>query len=408
MATASRLRRLVLLAPAVVALLWVVAYLIARAVGPDVAPPVDGPPLAGGAADTVRIAPPDVALTLARVPDGDRLRLVRVVSYRAGRVTAVDLGALAPDARADPLAALQRHGLRALVAAQGPELQVDASRLAVPFDGPAVHVAAGVNYPAHGSEVGVTRAFLFPKHAPLAHHRAAVAVRDRLLDYEIELGVVALGPMSSADAPLGLVLASDYTDRDRLLRTIDLFDTESGEGFTTGKSGDDLMPIGNLLVVPFDLDTYVRGLVLELWLNGRRRQVAEPARMVWDPRRLVDETLRGEARRWRHGGGVARLPVQGGTIPAGTLLLSGTPDGTVFRSLSARHRFLGVTEWLVSLRWGDTNRIVGPYLREARAAGHYLRGGDSVVMRADGLGVIVNPIVDAPVAPAAQIPGLAR
>jgi hypothetical protein len=65
----------------------------------------------------------------------------------------------------------------------------------------------------------------------------------------------------------------------------------------------------------------------------------------------------------------------------------------VFRPPSARQIFIGVVQWLVSLRWTTPGLIVEPTIREAHRDGHFLQPGDRVVMRADYLGLIANRII---------------
>jgi 2-keto-4-pentenoate hydratase/2-oxohepta-3-ene-1,7-dioic acid hydratase in catechol pathway len=150
------------------------------------------------------------------------------------------------------------------------------------------------------------------------------------------------------------------------------------------------MPVGPLLVVPRDLDAFLARLALVLWVNDEPRQRAEPRLLRWDLTRMVAEAMAREERRWDRG---IALPITGGAMPAGTLLLSGTPEGVVFRSPQPRQIVLGVLEWLASFGMGGQAAIMAPAIRDARAAGQYLRPGDVVTMRADGLGMIVSPIM---------------
>jgi 2-keto-4-pentenoate hydratase/2-oxohepta-3-ene-1,7-dioic acid hydratase in catechol pathway len=192
---------------------------------------------------------------------------------------------------------------------------------------------------------------------------------------------------------MGLVLASDYTDRAALLRHIDLGDVASGTGFSLAKGEPAFMPVGNLFVIPKDLARFVATLSLELWLDGALRQRAQPARLTWPVERIVDESFLRADRRWQAAGREVALPIVDGRIPARTLILSGTPDGVLFQGLSARQRFVGASELVAGMHGGwRVQTVVEPYIRESLAAERFLQPGATVTMRADRLGVIVNRI----------------
>lgn len=237
--------------------------------------------------------------------------------------------------------------------------------------------------------------FVFPKQVAATAHTAEVPARDHLLDYEIELGFVALAPIARGGTPrhMGLVLASDYTDRAALLRHVRMTDVASGAGFTTGKSAPGFMPVGNLLVILADLETFVAGLRLTLAHNSVLRQDAQPSRMVWKLPRMLEETFAREAMRWDWNGRAVALPVENGIIAARTLILSGTPDGVLYRKPSSWQLTRGVFETVVTLNWLSPNRILEPHIRDEVAARRYLQPGDVVEMRADRLGTIRNRIV---------------
>jgi 2-keto-4-pentenoate hydratase/2-oxohepta-3-ene-1,7-dioic acid hydratase in catechol pathway len=81
-------------------------------------------------------------------------------------------------------------------------------------------------------------------------------------------------------------------------------------------------------------------------------------------------------------------------LPERTLILSGTPSGTIFQGITLRQKLSGLGSWL----WGGWSRsvpdhVIDLYVREAHAAGVYLRVGDRVTVHADFMGVIDNSIV---------------
>jgi 2-keto-4-pentenoate hydratase/2-oxohepta-3-ene-1,7-dioic acid hydratase in catechol pathway len=376
-------------------LVWLIA---AQQTAPvPVSPYGTQPPLQPTQRSGVAIAPVEQALTLARFNSPQGLRLMRVQRYQDGQVSGLDITEAQRAGRPDPVTLWNQLGYEAIAAAGGPAVTVAAEALELPFDGTAQQIAMGATYPEHAKEATLAQPFVFPKLRPADRWNVDVPARQFLLDYEIELGFVALADVRAGSQPrhFGLVLASDYTDRARMLRDLDLGNTHSGQGFVGGKSVVPAMPIGALFVIPRDLGAFTRQLALRLYVNGQPRQLAEPRLLAWDIRRMLDESLARREMRFRLGGGEAgeaRLPIREGSIPARTLVLSGTSDGVAFRPPSGRQIFVGVVEWLASFRWHDPQRVIEPTIREAYRNRSHLQPGDQVVMHADGLGLIVNTV----------------
>lgn len=351
----------------------------------------------------VAIAPLDEALTFARIGPVERPRVMAVTAYAGGTVSGVDLSALLGRPVGDPIEVVEREGwesLRGRIAAapESAAVAVPAAELIAPVDLLGHHVAAGTNYPEHAGEAEVEDGpFLFAKLVEPSGPRAPVAAGEALLDYEVELAFVPFQPIREG-APLpmiGLVLSNDYTDRATLLRHVDPWDPTSGKGFTTGKSAPGYLPIGDLFVVPRDLRAFAAPLELRLWVNGAPRQQARVAEQIWDFDRLLAETWARRDVTWEHRGAQVSLLAPDGTIPARSLILSGTPGGTVFQGVGWGTRLRGLRGWL-SGGWSQpvAGAVMETYIREARADGSYLQPGDRVTIRVDRMGVIDNPIVD--------------
>lgn len=375
--------------------LWLLAWAVAGMLPPQPIPAARTPPLDAARTAGVAIAPRSEALTFARFEHGGRTRLMLVDRYAGGTASGIDIASVWPDAAADPVSLFNAKGYDMLETLAGREIAVPAEQLLLPFDGTGAQIAIGINYPEHGKEVAVSDSFVFAKLTAASRQPSALAAKPgELLDYELELGFVALQPIARDAFPrhMGLVLASDFTDRATLLRRIDLRNVNSGEGFTEAKSRPGFMPIGNLFVIPRDVDAYYKSLTLQLWLNGQRRQLAEPAKMNWDIRRMIAETFARQGRVWQYRGQTVALPITNGTIPERTIFLSGTPDGVIFQPPTVRQKFIGVSERVFTLRWNRPNVIVEPFIREELASGRYLKAGDEVVMHADRLGVLVTRV----------------
>jgi 2-keto-4-pentenoate hydratase/2-oxohepta-3-ene-1,7-dioic acid hydratase in catechol pathway len=340
----------------------------------------------------VTIAPTEEALTFARAGG----RVLAVTRYEDGRVEGIDLGA------GDPITLFRAEGWDVLrrridAAAASARVSVAARELGIPVDLRDHHVGTGLNFPAHAGESGAgEEPFLFPKLTRPTAPRATVAAAGRLLDYEVEVAWVPLTPLAEHDRPasMGLLLCNDYTDRDALLRALDPWNPSSGKGFTTGKSFPGSLPVSDLFVIPRDVRAFTAGIELRLWVNERLRQQAPVAAITWKLDDLLAQTFARRDLAWDDRGTQVRLPVVDGRLPDRTLIMSGTPDGTVFRAIGTGQRLRGLGAWL----FGGWSRplpahVIDAYIRDARDAGIYLQPGDRVAIHVERLGVIENEVV---------------
>jgi 2,4-didehydro-3-deoxy-L-rhamnonate hydrolase len=320
---------------------------------------------------SIAIAPPEQALTFARFREGEHLRVLLVTKYQDNKVTGFNVYRHIGIDLSDPIALFARLGYTALErAALSGAMQetVDVSALAMPFDPPAHHIAIGTNYPEHARESQVEeKPFVFPKRVQPTHFLADVSKQDsRLLDYEAELGFVALQDLQVGAAPptLGLVLGNDFTDRWSLVRNLDRNKEMGTTGFVEGKSREGYAPIGNLLVIPKNLAAFYPEVELSLYVNGRLRQRDKAGAMVWGPQAMLGAIFECES--WtfhRYDQTVPLLP-RAGILPAGTIIFSGTPAGVIFKPLNLWNH------------WA------------------YLQVGDEVIMHAEHLGSLRNRVIE--------------
>lgn len=319
----------------------------------------------------ITIAPPNQALTFARFHEGEHLRILLVTKYQNGKVTGFNTYRHIGVNESDPIALFNRLGYAALerAAASGAMQEtVDVAALDLPFTTRMANIGIGTNYREHARESRVAETpFVFPKRVLPSLPTATVARRDsRLLDYEAELGFVALQDLSAQSRPqaMGLVLGNDFTDRWSLVQNLSR-ETEMGTtGFVEGKSREGYAPIGGLLVIPKNLDSFYREVELKLYLNGRLRQHDKAGSMSWGPQEMLQEVFAREAWTFRHYQDSVPLLEQPGVIPAGTIIFSGTPAGVLFKPLNLWNH------------WA------------------YLQPGDEVIMRAEYLGSLRNQVVD--------------
>ena len=223
-------------------------------------------------------------------------------------------------------AALITNGLDAVRAAtESPVGGTPAGDLTLlsPVTTPCRVLAQAVNYRGHADQAGVrhgAQPVFFRKSSSSVSGPTADILwpaHARLLDYEVELGLVIGSPMAigttvtAADLPryvAGLVVCNDVSARDIQL--------EKGQ-FYEGKSYPTFTPTGPRLVL-LDRHEYamLSRLRLRLWVNGRLRQDQTTADMLIQP--AVALTMLARFQR----------------LDPGDLLLTGTPAGTALRAPS--------------------------------------------------------------------------
>jgi 2,4-diketo-3-deoxy-L-fuconate hydrolase len=374
-----------------------VAVTIRDAASEDIAGPLPS-------SASVAIAPLDEALTFARVPTPDGTsRTLLVLRYAGGSVEGIDLSVALGRPVDDPIEAYRSEGYAALKAlALRAEVVgrvvVPSDSLGIPIDLGRHHIAAGTNYPEHAGEAGVEDGpFLFAKLVEPTPPDAEVSAGNGLLDYEVELAWVTLEDVRDGKPPkeMGLILCNDYTDRDTLLHHVDVSDVASGKGFTTGKSFPGYLPVGDLFVIPRDYRAFAEARELRLSVNGELRQKSLVSAQVWGIDEMFAEAWKRRDQRWDHHGEQASLFADGDVVKSRTLLMSGTPAGTVFQNVGASHKVRGVAAWVFGgFRTSSvTTSVVDTYVADPAVRATYLQPGDRVTIRVDYLGTIDNQIV---------------
>jgi 2,4-didehydro-3-deoxy-L-rhamnonate hydrolase len=351
---------------------------------------------------TVEIADPDVALTFARVQTPKGPQVVAVTSWKEGSVEGVLLLARYGKSVPDVPSLFLERGYDGLVEdvktapARGlSRAKIDVDKLVVPVDFGDRHIAVGTNYPEHASDAGTARPFLFPKMVQPGVSGDDVSAGTGLLDYEVEIAAMTLEPLAPGSAPrfLGFLASNDFTDRETLMHALDRNDIESGKGFTTGKSFPGFLPVGPLIVIPRDYRAFTRGLEIRLYVNDALRQKARGDQMVWDVDEILRQVFARKDVRWDFRGRQVAL-YDGDAIPARTLVLSGTPHGTVFDGVPARVMASGIAAWIFGgfLSRGPAEQVIERYVAAARDARAYLQPGDEVLIHIPRLGQIASHV----------------
>lgn len=192
-----------------------------------------------------------------------------------------------------------------------------------PVTKPTRLLCQGLNYAKHRVEAGASK----HTHGPLFFRKDESAITDpfgdivrppgeRLLDYEIELGLVIgrdiSAPTQVSDRTLldyvaGLVIANDVSPREAMLRA------EAGQWYR-GKSYRSMCPLGPYIYILDSADgAALDDLTLELRVNGELRQQANTRELIFKPAEAL--TAASEFT----------------DLNCGDVLLTGTPGGVAIQ-----------------------------------------------------------------------------
>ena len=352
--------------------IMVVAALAIGVYSSSISKPLFDDTLALETLDGTKITEAKEALTFARYRRHGDLQVLLVQGYQEGTVEGINLNEFFNTDQTDPIQLFNTYGYKEISNAALSDsfaASVSAMELEMPFEAKGQHIGIGANYRAHAIESSAgDEPFIFPKLSEATHFADKISMHESpRLDYEAELGMVALEDISSdSDFPehMGLVLCNDFTDRWTLVRQMKIKAPMGTTGFPDGKGKDGFLPIGNLFVIPQNLETFYPEIELNLYLNGRLRQRAKAGMMVWDPAEMIRQVFHRS--NWDFHSERGRIPLlpKDENISAGSIILSGTPEGVIFRLVNI---------WNGSL---------------------YLAAGDEVVIRAERMGILRNTITD--------------
>lgn len=207
----------------------------------------------------------------------------------------------------------------------------------------------GLNYHAHSEETGhesIRYPTLFMKNLKTVTNPEdpivipAVCMEKPEVDYEAELAVVIgrdvrnATPETALDNVAGYTVANDVTAR--------RWQKNAGRGqWVRGKSFDTFCPLGPCLVTPDEIGD-PQQLALTCRLNGEVMQQANTSEMIFSVAEII-----------------AYLS-EDTTLPAGTIILSGTPGGVGF----------------------------------TRKPPVFLKKGDVMELNIEKIGTLINPVVE--------------
>jgi len=276
-----------------------------------------------------------------------------------------------------------------------------------------VVLGAGLNYAAHAQEAGGGEMFLFAKPVvpTSAYSDMAHPGRDALLDYEVELGFVLLEELDLGKIPAAGLLekqlawftASDMTDRAPLV-------LHGRRGAGDAKAGPGFLVVGPWMV---------HGAELPLWpgngephglhmftqvteeggvrcaqssdtglmknppaaiLRALSRRVARDGHLA-----IAPATLGGERRKFQLAVPARRQGWNTYVLPAGSVVLTGTPAGVAFQAPGLVRRVGYLFGALATWTWPVRRAALGSMLRR-RDELDYLAVGDRVEVGLELLG----------------------
>lgn len=265
---------------------------------------------------------------------------MKIIRYLDSSDT-VQLGALRPDGSAERLTG-ELYGTLSPTGETA-----DVVKLLAPVV-PTQILCIGLNYRHHATESGMDfpeRPVLFIKGINTLQHpgdpiELPRTLRSDEVDYECELAVVIGRPaknVSREDAlsyVAGYTCANDVSARDHQIRL-------GGGQWCRGKFFDTFAPLGPCLVTPDEI-TNPNALKIATVLNGERVQDWTTEDMIFDVPAII-AYLSGST-----------------TLPAGTVILTGTPHG------------VGMA---------------------AKPAPRWLKSGDEVSIEIEGIGTLTNPVI---------------
>ncbi|HPH64981.1 MAG TPA: fumarylacetoacetate hydrolase family protein [Kofleriaceae bacterium] len=187
-----------------------------------------------------------------------------------------------------------------------------------------------------------------------------------LLDYEVELVMIALAPMTTAElragkAPaVGWALGNDLSSR--ACQFLGEGQANRMQFWSTAKSFPGFLPMSRQMWVPAEPVDMVPPVRLRTWVNGDIRQDTEASQMLVTPSQIL----------------TAATELLGRDIAPGDYILCGTPAGLALKVPQWRRRLAG----LGNDRFGKLDAAIKMYVDGAG----FLRPGDVVEIDAGFVG----------------------
>ena len=344
------------------------------------------------------VAPTETALTFARYESEAGIQVLLVHRYTADWIEGVNLNDALQTPETDVLVLFETEGYDRLAKLNHTValVRIASENVVIPIDTGERHIAMGGNYLEHGQEVAIETPWIFPKIVQPTPAFADVPWNTTMLDPAVEMGLVLLNDLRKEDGfpeYMGIILVNDFSDRKRLVQYTNPNSDDPCAGCTEGKSQAMYLPIGNLLVVPKDFETFYPQIELRLYVNNALRQKAYTSELTLNPRQIVNTIWENAEALYDYQGGKTSLLANPDLIEKGTIILTGTPAGVVFSPPTFRQIMSGIPGYILSFNWSNRSPLDG-YFRGAEEARLFLQKGDQVISSANYLGILDQRIRD--------------
>ena len=348
------------------------------------------------------VAPLAEAVTLARVNDDGRQRVLLVTAFDGSELRGIPITVLGLDETADPIdvagSLLGQADLAAKVASTEGQVTYPMTQVLSAAGGSDRNIGIGTNFAEHQEEATMDDVFIFPKFGAPRPPRTQVTVdtTTQMLDYEVEICTRfdrRIETLTDFDNAIkGYFLCADFTDRANLVRYIDLTNPYSGIGFSDAKSGPEYFPTGPFLVVPRDWKSFVDQERIVTYVDDEQRQDARAGEMIRDFRELTGMALENDgAPTFR----MRRTPVtlmDAPYVEKGVNLMSGTAEGVVFRPPQPDIISMALTQ---ARETGDDAQevLTQMLVQKEQAERRFLQPGQTVTYKSSHMGEIVVDVL---------------
>jgi 2,4-diketo-3-deoxy-L-fuconate hydrolase len=239
------------------------------------------------------VAPAEDALTFARYEDSSGIHVLLVTNYTSDWIEGIDVNTALQDDEINILNLFKTIGYDKFTGLNKDTVitRVSADKIIMPIDTGSKHIAMGGNYVEHGKEVDIEDPWIFPKIVLPTNASADVPRNTGMLDSEVEMGLVLLDDSQKEDdfpEYMGIILVNDFSDRKLLVEKTNIMSNEPCTGCTEGKSRENYLPIGNLLVIPRDFQTFYPDIEIRLYINEKLRQKASVSELTHNPSQIIE------------------------------------------------------------------------------------------------------------------------
>jgi 2-keto-4-pentenoate hydratase/2-oxohepta-3-ene-1,7-dioic acid hydratase in catechol pathway len=280
--------------------------------------------------------------------------------------------------------------------------------LVIPFHAKDLHLCAGLNYKDHVEETGQLNSLVvFPKVGKVTSYGAIIkdhkdSKYPELLDYEAEIGLIfdrdihSIGDLNKVNA--GFFIVNDVTDRAPQIYYAGDISNFADYSFTMAKSKPGYTVVSPIFVVPRNWRDFYKNLAIKLKVNGETKQNANSSFMTSSLETIVEKTLSTPRKtKWpllksSYGSwdkGIEIPLLENDFIPAGTIIMTGTPSGVIFQKPTKEEIIFAKTQLntLNEIPGEDfKHKIKHQLILNYSKTKTYLKPGDEIISEIENLG----------------------